>query len=343
MLSGYFGRGIAVLISVKSALLRAGLGLTIVLAAASSLRAQDTVRLGHNRTWSNTALILALANGNFSEVRVKVVEHEFTTPADIVTGIASGDLDAGAVPPGNFFAAVTRGVKIKAVAVLQGRNNPPIAFTMRTDSGIKSADDLRGKTAGVNNYGGTHDIYLRQWLTGAGLDPKKDVNIITLPVPAMVPTLINRQIDIVPMASFDQVILDQRYPGQTKPLFSYDDVLLPALGGRDNNGILLVMAEDFLAKNRDTSIRFLQAYVRAIRNANADPKRAVREWAGAVGNDMLKNLAAPPALPNDGKIVLAALQFDADLTHRFGYLQSPIDVRSMIDNSIVDAAIASLR
>ena len=138
-------------------MMHALMGLAVVVAAASSAHAEDIVHLGHNRTWSNTALILGLANEDFSKFGVKVVEHEFTSPADIITGIASGDLDAGTAPAGNFFAAVTRGVKVKAVSVVQGRNNPPIAYTVRTDSTIKAVADLRGKTAGVNNYGGNYD------------------------------------------------------------------------------------------------------------------------------------------------------------------------------------------
>src|SRR6516164_9695209 len=210
-------------------MMHALMGLAVVVAAASSAHAEDIVHLGHNRTWSNTALILGLANEDFSKSGIKVVEHEFTSPADIITGIASGDLDAGTAPAGNFFAAVTRGVKVKAVSVVQGR-------------------DLRGKIAGVNNYGGNYDIYLRYWLKRNGLDPEKDVKIIIVPVPAMVPSLINRQVHIVPIASFDRVILDQRYSGQTRTLFDYDDVLKAGTGNINNNTLLLVMADDFIAK-----------------------------------------------------------------------------------------------
>jgi NitT/TauT family transport system substrate-binding protein len=324
--------------NITSGLVRTLLGLTIALVTPAALQAQDVMRLGHNRTWSNTALILGIANGDFSRFGVTVVEHEFTTPADIITAIASGDLDVGTAPGGNLFTAVGRGVKAKAVAVAQGRNNPPIAFTVRSDSGINTVADLRGKTIAVNNYGGTHDIYLRYWLEHGGLDPKKDVNIITVPVPAMVPSLLKGQIDMAPMASFDQVILSHRYSGQTKTLFSYDDVVISALGNSDNNGLLLAMSDDLIAKRRDVATRFMQGYVQAVRATNADPKKAVQQWAAVVGNDMLKNLDGPPAVPDDGRIYTKALQFDADLTHRFGYLKAPIDVQSLIDNRLVDAA-----
>src|SRR5262249_1094354 len=130
------------------------------------------LRLGHNRGWGNPALILGLAQDRFKQGRVNGVESEFTKPAQIGKGIATGHPDAGATPGTTLFTAAQKGVKAKAVALLQGNNNPPVAYTVRTDSGINSPTDLRGKKAGVNNYGGNYDIYLRYWLAKYGLDPR---------------------------------------------------------------------------------------------------------------------------------------------------------------------------
>ncbi len=316
--------------------------LLVVSVIASLAHAEDVVRLGHNRTWSNTALILGLANGDFTQFGIKVVEHEFTNPADIITGIASGDLDMGTAPAPNFFAAVEHGVKVKAVSVVQGRNNPPIAYMVRSDSGIDKVADLRGKIAGVNNYGGNYDLYLRYWLKHNGIDPAKDLKISIVPVPAMVPSLINRQIDVAPIASFDRVILNQRYAGQTKALFDYDDILKAGTGNVNGNTLLLVVADDFIVKHHDLAVRFMKGYIRAIRATNADPKKAVVEWAKVVGNPMLAALAGPPSLPENGKIYPASLKFDADLAYQFGYLKTPIDTYATVDNNIVDAALAAL-
>jgi ABC-type nitrate/sulfonate/bicarbonate transport system substrate-binding protein len=328
----------------------AGLCRTAALVAAfwgalwgATAHGEDTLRLGHNRTWSNPALILGLSSGKFKQAGVNVVEHEFTNPADIVTAIASGDIDAGAAPGSTVFTAAERGVRLKVVALLQGDNNPAIAYTVRTDSGIDTVQDLRGKVVGVNNYGGSYDIYLRYWLARGGLDPAKDVNIIVVPVPSMVPALINKQVDLVPLAAFDQGTVEQRYPGKTRPLFTYDDVMKASLGSDENNGMVLVMSDDFIARNRVAAVKFLEGYVRAVRAMNADKKKAVNDWADAVGNAALRNLSAPPTLPDDGKVYLVPLQFDADQSLRFGYLKSKIDVRAIVDDSLLDTADAALK
>ena len=125
---------------------------------------------------------------------------------------------------------MARGVKAKAVSVVQGRNNPPIAYHRASAIPASTPSPICAARPPASTIMAAITISIcGTGLSSNGLDPKKDVNIIIVPVPAMVPSLINRQVDIVPMASFDQVILDQRYSGQTKTLFSYDDVLMAAL------------------------------------------------------------------------------------------------------------------
>ena len=293
--------------------------------------------------WSNPALILALASKAFDKAGVKVTERQFRNPANIITAIASKDIDAGAAPGPTVFTAVQRGVKVKAVALLQGRNHPPISYMVRADSGIKTINDLRGKKAGVNNYGGNYDIYLRYWLTKKGINSKTDLEVVIVPVPSLLPSLINRQVDLVPLAAFARSIADRRYPGQTKEIFSYDDVIKDGVGHTNNNGLLLVFSGAYIAKSRGAAVNFLEAYLRTIRVMNQDSKKALKDWSIAVKNKALMNLAAPPSVPNNGEIYLDSLQFDADQAFRFGYLKKPVDAKTVVDNSLIREAAARLK
>jgi ABC-type nitrate/sulfonate/bicarbonate transport system substrate-binding protein len=301
------------------------------------------IRLGHSRAWSNPALVLGLHQGWFQRAGVTVVEQEFSSPATILQAIASGDMDAAATALPTLFSAVHSGVKAKAVALLQGNNNPANAFSVLADSGIYSAQDLRGKRAGVTVYGGANDIHLRYYLAKEGLDPATDVEIVAVPVPAVLPSLINRQIDIGQLASLDIPRARQQYPDQLRTLFTNEDVFVDATGSPDHNVLVLAFADSFIQRDRPTAVRFLEGYLRSVRAMNADPKKALNEWADAVNNDALRALPAPPVVPDDGKLFLSAVPYDHDQTLRFGYLPAALDWRAAIDHSLVEEAAANLQ
>jgi NitT/TauT family transport system substrate-binding protein len=296
------------------------------------------VRLGYNRAWVSPALLIGLTQGYFNRAGVNVVEKSFDNPADIVLAIASGDLDAGVSPAGILFTAMQQGVKVKAVGVTQGSQSPPIAFKVRTDSGINNVADLRGKTAAVGAYGGNTDLYLRYSLTTAGLDPKADIRIMFVPFHLTLSSLINGQIAVGALDPVQQMMAEKQYPGQLKTLFTYEDVTNSAVGNTNTNGLLLVSGNAFLERDRETAVRFLEGYLRAIKAVHADPKKALDEWALVSKNEAVHMLPAPATLPSDGKVYLDELQFEADMALKYGYLKQPIDLRSAIDNSLLDEA-----
>ena len=312
---------------------------------SASVQAQNPgeVRIGHNRAWGNPALLIGITQGHFEKAGVKVVERSFNNPADIVQAIATGDLDAGVSPSGVLFTAIQRGVKISAVALAQGSHNPPVSYVVRTDSGIDKVGDLRGKTLGIAGFGGTGDLYLRYWITKAGINPKSDVKITFVPFHLTLPAIVNKQIDIGLIDSVLAVKAQRQHPGQTKVLFDYVDVTKDAIGNANTNALLLVFGGAFVERDRQTAVRFLEGYLRAIQSIHADPKKALSDWASASKEDAIRALTAPVTLPRDGKVYLDAFKFEADLALKFGYLKQPIDVRTAVDNSLIEEAAARLK
>jgi NitT/TauT family transport system substrate-binding protein len=316
--------------------------ISLVMTAATA-QERGQVRLGYNRAWVSPALLIALTQGHFKQAGVTIVEKSFDNPADIVQAIAAGDLDAGVSPAGILFTAVQQGVKVKAVGVTQGSQNPPIAFKVRANSGINSVADLRGKTAAIGAYGGNTDLYLRYSLTKAGLDPKSDVRIVFVPFHLTLSSLINRQIDVGAIDPVQQIMAERQYPGQLKTLFTYEDVTQGAIGNSNTNGLLLVSGNAFVERDRETAVKFMEGYLRAIKAVHADPKKALDEWAMVSKNDSVRALTRPATLPGDGKVYLDELQFEADMALRYGYLKQPIDVRTAIDDSLLDEAARRLK
>jgi ABC-type nitrate/sulfonate/bicarbonate transport system substrate-binding protein len=106
--------------------------------------------------------------------------------------------------------------------------------------------------------------------------------------------------------------------------------------------LLLLFTDSFIQQHRDTAIKFLAGYLTAIKAIHSDPKKALADWAEETTIAEIRMLKAPGTLPDDGKVYLDALKFEAGLAYRFGYLKQPIDAPKTIDNSLIEAAAARL-
>src|SRR5438034_7892743 len=103
------------------------------------------------------------------------VQGEFIRirPAISSAALISGELDYDAVL-GNGIAAAIRGLPVKVVACYLPAT--PIALIARPE--FKSVQELKGKTIGLNPFGGTLESTARLIVKHFGLDPDKDVKFL---------------------------------------------------------------------------------------------------------------------------------------------------------------------
>jgi NitT/TauT family transport system substrate-binding protein len=113
---------------------------------------------------------IAFEKGFFAEegLNVTLVAGNFETQkAGLASGkfyVANGDF--------NFFPSIVEGLDLKIVA---GLHEGCIKLIVPPDSAIRSASDLKGKTIGVDQLGGTPFFVASLVLAEAGFDPTKDV------------------------------------------------------------------------------------------------------------------------------------------------------------------------
>ena len=82
--------------------------------------------------------------------------------------------------------AIAGGTTIIADNFQEGRPDYATGgYYVRKDSPIRTIADLRGKTVAVNAFGTAADLVLRVILRKAGLDPKKDIQTVEIPFPAI--------------------------------------------------------------------------------------------------------------------------------------------------------------
>jgi NitT/TauT family transport system substrate-binding protein len=94
-------------------------------------------------------------------------------PAISSAALVSGEIDYDAVI-GNGIAAAIRGLPVRVVAAYVPA--APIALIVRPE--IKSVADLRGKTIGLNTFGGALESIARLMFKHYGLDPDKEAKFL---------------------------------------------------------------------------------------------------------------------------------------------------------------------
>src|SRR5215469_9182238 len=119
---------------------------------------------------------------------VEAIHFRGSTPQ--ITGLAAGELDLAALAFSSFALAIQNAHMddIKAVSDLY-QDAIPGYYTnqmmVRPDGEIKKVEDLKGKVVATNGIGGALDIAAQVYMSRAGLQPKRDYQIIEIEFPNM--------------------------------------------------------------------------------------------------------------------------------------------------------------
>jgi len=108
------------------------------------------------------------------------------------------------------------------------------------------------------------------------------------------------------------------------------------------------------AQDKDTGVKFLKAYLRAVR----DYDRALKDGklAGPGGEEVVQMLgemtgvkdlsifrdAVPPYIEPNGALYMTALQTDLDYFKALGLVKKDVSLVRVIDRSFAEAAVAQL-
>jgi sulfonate transport system substrate-binding protein len=301
----------------------------------SALADANTVRFGYNKLWPAFPLNVAIAKKTFEQYGIDTKWINFQTPNDILLAMTAGELDLGILAGPNLASAHQQGVKVKGIALLAGVGDPPNMLFARKDMNVRSAQDLKGKTIGVNNYGGNFDLYLRRQLVDNGIDPKKDVRIVEIPVFQIIGAITTHTIDAGFVDTIFAAAALKNNSNELTPVFSYRDVAPFKTG---YNGLILAANDSFVARNRAAVINLLRGYLEAVRFMHDNPREAVKLYVETSGNKIALLLDKGIDVPPDGQILMPQMQADIDLMAQFGYIKTGFDAAKVVDRSLLDDA-----
>ena len=298
-------------------------------------------------------LFIALEKGYFKDEGLDVQITPFQQGIDQLPALTNGQLDIGSTGPDpGYFNAFARGIQMKVTGFYEVVTpaNKGLAMLVRkdlVDSGkYQSPKDLKGLNFGVISPNSSNMVYVKRFLAKDGLT-LKDVNLVTLPFPDMLPAITNKRVDVV--EEIQPFILQAENQSLAKSVATSGELVPGA------PQFMLLYTPDFMTKQPEAARRFMVAFMRGQRDlwhafdkgdgdknviyqilskytAIKDPKQ--NEALAATG-------VLSGTLPN-GEMPLDGVSAFQDFFLESGTQTQKIDLNTLVDHSWADYAVQQL-
>lgn len=141
----------------------------------------DTVKIGYLPSDHDAALFVADAQGLYKDKGINTELVQFNNGGDLMTAMASGDVDVGYVGISPVLSSVSAGVPVKVISAAQIEGS---GIIVTNDSNIESAQDLAGKTIATPGEASIQHVLLAAYLKANGMS-LDDVNESAMKVPSI--------------------------------------------------------------------------------------------------------------------------------------------------------------
>ncbi|MBQ2832471.1 ABC transporter substrate-binding protein [Methanobrevibacter sp.] len=224
---------------------------------------EDTVKIGYLPTDHDSALFVANATGMFEDAGIDVELHEYNNGGDLMSAMASGELDVGYVGLPPVIYSMTKGVPIKIVAGAQNEGSGLVC----QNSSINSTSDLKDKIVATPGEASIQSVLLKYDLNKSGLNIS-DIESPSMKVSSMNDALRTDSIDA--MLTYEPyVTISQKLNNKTLLKSSGD--ILP-----DHPCCVVVMTKKFISENPDKVKKILDVHKKATDKIIENPEEAVQ-------------------------------------------------------------------
>jgi NitT/TauT family transport system substrate-binding protein len=326
------------------------LAVAVLMSGAAQAQELKTVKIGVVNLSTDVAFYIAEKRGYFKEEGLKADFAYFDSGAKMIPPLGSGALDAGGgATSAGLYNAVERGIELRVVAdkgmSVDGYDYKALVVRKDlVDSGaFKSLADLKGKKVAVVAKGAADESVLHQALLKGGLEDT-DIDRVYIPFSQQLVTLSNKGIDAAIAGE----------PDITQMLRAGVAVRFAGLSKFYAHEAAMVLYGDKLSQDRPTGVKFLKAYLRAVR----DYDRALRDGkiAGPGAEEIIAMLgemtgvkdlsifrdAVPPYMEPNGAVSMTNLQTDLDYFKELGLVKKDFPLARVIDGTFAAAAVAQL-
>ncbi|MFR1832288.1 MAG: ABC transporter substrate-binding protein [Lachnospiraceae bacterium] len=220
-------------------------------------------------------ILNAIDNGYFEEENIEVELVQFTSGSTELAAMASGDIDLGYLGVGAHVFAPQGQCTILALDSTDISGE----IMVRTDSGIQSIEDLKGKNVAIS-AGTTSELMLSMALRLNGME-KTDVNMINMDASGKVTAFMTGQIDAISIeAPYTDQIRSDMGEENVKTVISSQDFLPEAVFTNS-----WVTTNKFLEENEDVTVRFLKAWLKGTEDRYNNMEETVQKVADYINTD----------------------------------------------------------
>jgi NitT/TauT family transport system substrate-binding protein len=305
-----------------------------------------TVRFGQVGSVSDAAIFIADAKGYFKEQGITLQSVPFTSAAQMVAPLGTNDLQAGGgAPSAGLYNSVDRGVQLHIVAdkgsLTPGHGYEAVIVRKGLADTVKSAKDMRGLKISIAARDIVPEYSLDAYLRTGGLTIK-DVEVVPLAFPDMVPAIANGAIDVaLPTEPTATRILD----AATGVLLTRTDTIVPG-----EQTAVILYSEKF-AQDKDAATRFMVAYLKGARfYADAFDKKDLAKRTEAIdiiakATKLDATLIARVVLPGidpNGKVNVDSLDAAQKYFVAKGTQTKALDMAKIVDQSFAQEAVRRL-
>ena len=141
----------------------------------------NTVKIGYLPSDHDAALFVADAQGLYKNKGIETELVQFNNGGDLMTAMASGDVDVGYVGIAPVLSSISAGVPVKVISAAQTEGS---GIIVNDQAGISNAQDLKGKTIATPGDASIQHVLLASYLEDNGMS-LSDINESAMKVPSI--------------------------------------------------------------------------------------------------------------------------------------------------------------
>ena len=253
----------------------------------------DVVHIGYLPSDHDAALFVANATGMYTDAGMKIELHEYNNGGDLMSAMASGDIDVGYVGITPVLSSISKGVPVKVVAGAQREGSGIIA----SGSDIQSTADLKGKKVGIPGEASIQNMLLKYDLK------KNGISTSDLEIPSMKLSSIN---DAIKTGSLDAAITHEPFVSIATELNGAKLVKKSGEIYPNHPCCVVAVSDKFINQHPEEVEKITQIHKNATEKLISDPEGCVQYLPDSVVVD-----------PNIEKNVLSQMKWVTDLNDTY--------------------------